>query len=209
MDGAQADGPARLVPAGTDTSGTDTPGTGPSRIDAEVARLGQELGRQMRLLHLLKVQLTGLMPPGLEWAAFGVLSQLTRCGAKRQSDLAELSLLDPSTVSRHVGQLVRQRLVERRPDPEDGRAVQLVATDRGQAVVAETTSRRNTVFLSALQGWDAADLRALTKLLSRFNDDLETFRRGASRAGPPPGPPSRQPSGHRPAPGATDPREHA
>jgi DNA-binding MarR family transcriptional regulator len=194
MDDAQADGPAELVPAGTDTPGTDTPGTGPSGIDAEVARLGRELGRHMRLLHLLKVQLTGLMPPGLEWAAFGVLSQLTRCGAKRQSDLAELSLLDPSTVSRHVGQLVRQRLVERRPDPEDGRAVQLVATDRGQAVVAETTSRRNAVFLSALQGWDAADLRALTELLSRFNGDLETFRQGAI---------------DRPAPGATDPREHA
>ena len=189
MDGAQTDGSAGFVPAGTETSGT-----GPLRIDAEVARLGQELGRQMRLLHLLKVQLTGLMPPGLEWAAFGVLSQLTRCGAKRQSDLAELSLLDPSTVSRHVGQLVRQRLVERRPDPEDGRAVQLVATEQGQAVVAETTSQRNTVFLSALQGWDAADLRTLTELLSRFNDDLETFRQSAI---------------DRPEPGATDPREHA
>jgi DNA-binding MarR family transcriptional regulator len=204
MDGTQADGPAEFVPPGIDTSGTDIlgadpsgtdpSGTGLSGIDTEVARLGQELGRQMRLLHLLKVQLTGLMPPGLEWAAFGVLSQLTRCGAKRQSDLAELSLLDPSTVSRHVGQLVRQQLVERRPDPEDGRAVQLVATDRGQAVVAETTSQRNTVFRSALQGWDAADLGALTELLSRFNDDLEAFRQGAI---------------DRPAPGATDPREYS
>jgi DNA-binding MarR family transcriptional regulator len=155
-----------------------------STIDAEVARLSQELGRHMRLLHLLKTHLTGLMPPGVDWATFGVLNQLIRCGARRQSDLAELSLLDPSTVSRHVGQLVRQHLVERRPDPEDGRAVQLVATERGQAVVDETMRLRNQAFSAALSGWDAEDLRALTRLMSRFNDDLEALRQNTSRTGP-------------------------
>lgn len=153
-------------------------------IDTEVARLGQELGRHVRLLHMMKLQLANVVPAGLDWATFGVLAQLVRCGATRQADLAEISLLDPSTVSRHVGQLVRHDLVERRADPNDGRAVRLVATDRGRAIVEDTLQRRNQAFLTALRGWQADDVRTLTTLLTRFNDDLEAFRSNATRAGP-------------------------
>lgn len=147
-----------------------------SEIDTDVARLGQELGRHLRLLHLLRTTQADLMPAGLDRAAFGVLHQLVRCGPSRQADLAEVSLLDPSTVSRHVGQLVRQQLAERRPDPQDGRAVQLVATARGHAVADESVRRRNQVLRAALTGWEAEDVRSLTTLLSRLNDDLDSFR---------------------------------
>jgi DNA-binding MarR family transcriptional regulator len=158
-----------------------------SAAHAEVTRLGQELARHGRLLHLMKVRLGEAIPPGLDWAAFGILAQLVRCGPRRQADLAEISLLDPSTVSRHAGQLVRAGLAERRADREDGRAVQLVATDRGRAVWEDGVRRRDEAFLSALSGWRADDLRTLTDLLARFNDDLETFRQSPSRSGPPPG----------------------
>ncbi len=162
------------------------PATG---IDTQVAQLGRELVRHSRLLHLMKAQLADIMPTGVEWAAFGVLSQLTRCGPTRQSDLAGMSLLDPSTISRHVGQLVRQGLVERRADPQDGRAVRLVATDRARAIVEDTIRHRNQMFLAALQGWDLQDLRTLTDLLARFSDDLESFWHGTTRAGPDAPPP--------------------
>ena len=159
---------------------------GTAALDVEVARLSQELGRHARLLHTMKLQMAGVMPPGVDWASFGVLAQLAKCGATRQADLAEISLLDPSTVSRHVGQLVRQDLVERRPDPQDGRAVRLAATERGLAIVEETVQRRNQAFVAALAKWQADDLRTLTELLTRFNNDLETFRQDAGRAGPTP-----------------------
>jgi DNA-binding MarR family transcriptional regulator len=178
-----------LTGAGGTTGADDTAGTGTAGTGAEVARLGQELGRHARLLHLIKTHLPDVMPSGVDWAAFGVLAQLTKCGATRQTDLAELSLLDPSTVSRHVGQLVRQGLVERRPDPQDGRAVRLVASERGRAIVEEIVRQRNQAFLIALQGWQAEDLHTLTTLLTRFNDDLETFRQNAGRAGPASPPP--------------------
>ena len=147
-----------------------------SALDTEVAHLGQELGRHLRILHLLRTTQADLMPTGLDRAAFGVLHQLVRCGPSRQADLAEVSLLDPSTVSRHVGQLVRQQLAERRPDPEDGRAVQLVATARGHAVADESVRRRHQVLRAALTGWGEEDVRSLTTLLSRLNDDLDSFR---------------------------------
>jgi DNA-binding MarR family transcriptional regulator len=169
-----------------------------SEIKTEVSRLGQELGRHVRLLHLLRTTQADLMPAGLDRAAFGVLHQLVRCGPSRQADLAEVILLDPSTVSRHVGQLVRQQLAERRPDPEDGRAVQLVATARGHAVADESVRRRNQVLQAALTGWKAEDVSSLTTLLSRLNDDLDSLRNLAAR-------PNRLP----PPAHATDPTAHA
>jgi len=156
-----------------------------TEVDAEVARLGVELARHGRVLHMMKAQFATLVPQGVDWAVVGLLVQLTKCGPTRQADLAEASLLDPSTVSRHVGQLVRLGLVERRPDPQDGRAVRLVVTDHGREIVEETVRRRNQAFVAALRGWRPEDLRALIDLLARFNDDLETFRQNATRAGPP------------------------
>lgn len=181
MESAQVDG------AGAPVDGVSSVDA-EADVDAEVVRLGQELGRHARLLHLIKAHLPDVLPAGVDWATFGVLVQLTKCGATRQTDLAEISLLDPSTVSRHVGQLVRQGLVERRPDPQDGRAVRLVPTDRGRAIVEDTVRQRNQAFLTALRGWRAEDLSTLTTLLTRFNDDLETFRQNAGRAGPAPAP---------------------
>ncbi|HET9655102.1 MAG TPA: MarR family winged helix-turn-helix transcriptional regulator [Kineosporiaceae bacterium] len=181
-DGALPDGTVSCHGTATTQPVTDRPATD---IEAQVTRLGQELGRHARLLHLMKLRLGEVMPPGLDWAAFGLLSQLVRCGPRRQADLAEISLLDPSTVSRHAAQLVRAQLAERRADPEDGRAVQLVATEQGRAVWENGARKRNEAFLAALSGWHAEDLESLTDLLSRFNDDLEAFRQDGSRAGPP------------------------
>lgn len=156
----------------------------PGELDAEVARLSHQLGRHARLLHMMKAQFVDSMPAGVDWATLGVLVHLAKFGGTRQADLAEATLLDPSTVSRYIGQLVRQGLVERHPDPQDGRAVRLVATDRGRAIVEDTVQRRNQAFLAALNGWQAADLHALTDLLTRFNDDLEAFRQQACGTSP-------------------------
>jgi DNA-binding MarR family transcriptional regulator len=141
-----------------------------------VTSLGTELMRHARLLHVVRSHLTSFAPHGLDGAAVALLMQLVKCGPRRQGELAEVALLDPSTVSRYVGQLVRRGLVERRPDPGDGRAVQLVATDAGEAAAAVMINRRNEIFAMVLQGWDQADLDALTALITRLNDDVESHR---------------------------------
>ena len=89
-------------------------------------------------------------PRGLDFAALTLLFHLVRCGPRRQGELAETAMLDPSTTSRYVAQLVRADLVSRRPDPDDGRAVQLVATSAGERVAQELTERRDALVGSAL-----------------------------------------------------------
>jgi DNA-binding MarR family transcriptional regulator len=153
-----------------------TSGTG-SRLDpALAAELNSELVRHARILHVLKSSMATHVPEGLDAAAFGLLITLAKAGARRQGELAEMCLLDPSTVSRHVGQLARAGYVERRPDPGDGRAVHLVATDEGMRVAHEIGRRRQAVIAEALSGWNQDDAAQLITLLRRLNDDLDAFR---------------------------------
>ena len=150
----------------------DTPGLDPALATA----LTQELTRHARLLHAMKASMASLVPEGLDPAAFPLLLTLVRCGPRRQGELAEMSMLDPSTVSRYVGQLARAGYVERRPDPNDGRAVQLAASDAGASVAREMGTRRQEAIVSALASWDPADIATLVTLLARLNDDLDAFR---------------------------------
>ncbi|MGN6688502.1 MAG: MarR family winged helix-turn-helix transcriptional regulator [Actinomycetales bacterium] len=148
---------------------------------AGVDHLSHELGRHARLLHVWRVHMAQWLPHGLDVSASSLLLTLVKCGPRRQGELAEQALLDPSTVSRYVASLVKAGLVERQPDPADGRAVQLVASPAGEQMAVDWMRRRQELIADALTDWDDADIEALTRLFSRLNDDLERHR--------PPGPP--------------------
>jgi DNA-binding MarR family transcriptional regulator len=140
---------------------------------SELAALAQQLIRHTRLIHQAKQ--TAFANEALDMGALGMLMQLSECGARRQGELADMARLDPSTVSRHVAQLVKAGLVARQPDPQDGRAVQLVATDVGLNRINQAKKRRVGMVADALTGWADEDLAQLTRLLTRLNDDLEKF----------------------------------
>ena len=175
------------------------PGLDPALASA----LTQELSRHARLLHAMKATMASLVPEGLDPAAFQLLLTLVRCGPRRQGELAEMSMLDPSTVSRYVGQLARAGYVERRPDPKDGRAVQLAASDAGASVAREIGNRRQETIVSALASWDPADIATLVTLLARLNDDLDAHRPHLVRTVADPPPRGTTPTGTTPLP---DPR---
>ena len=141
--------------------------------ESELAGLARQLIRHTRLIHQAKQ--SAFSNEALDMGALGMLFQLSECGAARQGELADLARLDPSTVSRHVAQLVKAGLVTRQPDPRDGRAVQLVATDVGLERIKQAKKRRVAMVADALTGWDDEDLARLTQLLTRLNDDIEKF----------------------------------
>jgi DNA-binding MarR family transcriptional regulator len=141
-----------------------------------VTALAHEIVRHARLLHVVRTQFLSTAPHGLDGAAVSLLMQLVKCGPRRQGELAAVALLDTSTVSRYVGQLVKAGLVERRPDPDDGRAVQLAATSAGQDAARLMVDRRNRVFAAVVAGWDDDELHTLTRLLARLNDDVDAAR---------------------------------
>jgi DNA-binding MarR family transcriptional regulator len=164
----------------------ETEKTDPARVE-----LGHEFIRYHRVIHTMRSQLADVLPAGLDPAAAQLLTWLVKQGPSRQSELAEHTFLDPSTVSRRISQLVHQGLVERRADPVDGRAVQLVPTARGQDFFATIKARREEIMQQVLAGWSSTEVTALSGLLRKFNDDFETYRSQpgapATAHSPPPG----------------------
>lgn len=141
-----------------------------------VDALSEQMVRLIRAAHAMRVQLAARGDQGIDWAAYTLLFHLVSGGPQRASGLADIACVDPSTVSRQVADLVRAGLVERVPDPEDGRAHQLVATEAGQALYAARRERRVRTFARIVEGWDERDVRTLTELVARFNDRFAALR---------------------------------
>lgn len=147
--------------------------------------LGMELGRHARLLHVVRALMSEAAPRGLDFATLTLLLKLTQCGPCRQGELAGLTMLDPSTTSRYVAQLVRAGLIRRRPHPDDGRAVLLVLTPDGERVAGEVLARRDAVIGDAVADWPPEDVALLTTLIRRLNDELDLLRPAPGPVEPP------------------------
>jgi DNA-binding MarR family transcriptional regulator len=78
------------------------------------------------------------------------------CEPLSQRRLAERFGCDPSNISVLVDRLVERALVERRPDPADGRVKLIVATDTGRAL-AERCGREREWLTTALAALSAAE----------------------------------------------------
>jgi DNA-binding MarR family transcriptional regulator len=80
---------------------------------------------------------------------------------------------DPSTVSRQIAALVRDGLVERRADPDDGRASVLVPTESGLELLEEQRRRIGLALGRVVRQWAQEDVDAFLELLERFVVDHE------------------------------------
>ncbi|ONI84733.1 MarR family transcriptional regulator [Saccharothrix sp. ALI-22-I] len=107
----------------------------------------------------------------------GILSLIDHAGARptgcHAKELATRAGLDPSTVSRAVAALVANGLVERRADPDDGRASILVVTERGRAELADARDWYDRLLRTALADWNPTEVEALTSALGRLTTDVE------------------------------------
>lgn len=91
----------------------------------------------------------------------------------RLSDLSEARGHDVSTMSRRVTALVNAGLIEREPDPADGRAHLLHLSDRGRTIVARERTRRVQLITETLDDWSDDDKSQLARMIARLNTNLE------------------------------------
>lgn len=71
----------------------------------------------------------------LSFTTLSVLHTLTHQGPMRLSELTATEQVSQPAITQLVARLERDGLVERRPDPRDGRAVLVQATDAGTRIV--------------------------------------------------------------------------
>jgi DNA-binding MarR family transcriptional regulator len=118
----------------------------------------------------------------LDTGSFWLLKTLATSGPQRVTDLASFAGLDVSTVSRHVAQLHGAGLIERTPDPADGRAQRVKLSAAGIERFDAVLSTRRSLLEKCLESWDARDLEELDRLLTRLAADVEAFTQTLEKA---------------------------
>jgi len=140
----------------------------------EVAAVADEFITLMRSFIKARTRMLAAAAHDVEWSAHMVLKCLENEGPSRASAVAEWLHSDPSTVSRQVAALVKDGLLERRADPDDGRASLLALTPRADVIIAEHDRIRLAHFATMLDDWSDTDLRRFATLLHRFTADYES-----------------------------------
>jgi DNA-binding MarR family transcriptional regulator len=107
-------------------------------------------------------------------ARAGVLAAVADLGPLRPTSLAGHLHVDNSVVSRQLGALDEDGLVERVADPDDGRAQLVQVTVAGRQFLTGLRQRASARLVPRLAGWSDQDVDTLTGLLSRLEDSLAT-----------------------------------
>jgi DNA-binding MarR family transcriptional regulator len=98
----------------------------------------------------------------LTWPESSALSRLDRGGPATSAALAKLERISPQSMGATLGPLEARGLVERHPDPEDGRRVVLSVTEAGLRVLRNKRHARTEQLARALSaGFTQAELRQL------------------------------------------------
>lgn len=101
----------------------------------------------------------------LQPAEYKTFATIVRKGSVKHTALAEELLTDKGQISRTVRKLEDLGLVERAPDPDDGRASLISATADGQRRLAEARQTGADSMRKQLGDWPVADIERLTALL--------------------------------------------
>ncbi|MHA6762590.1 MarR family winged helix-turn-helix transcriptional regulator [Streptacidiphilus sp. PAMC 29251] len=112
----------------------------------------------------------------MDRAAFLLLHRLDRTGAVGVKALAAAMGIDSSTVTRQVAPLVDGGLVDRVPNPDDGRAVLLELSPHGRERLEEVRASRRALMRNLVADWPDADQSQFCALLTRFNEAMQTYR---------------------------------
>ncbi|UWF77135.1 MarR family winged helix-turn-helix transcriptional regulator [Microbacterium neungamense] len=105
------------------------------------------------------------LAPGLSPAAYKLFSAIAAAGQARPSELSERMMADKSQVSRMVRELEGHGLIERMPDPADGRSSLLRPTEDGLRRLTAVREGDEQRLRNSLRSWSLDDIRNLARLL--------------------------------------------
>jgi DNA-binding MarR family transcriptional regulator len=107
-------------------------------------------------------------------SATAALASIERLGPLTPSELAEIEGIQRPTVTRILARLEEQDLVDRAPDPEDGRCSLISATTSGKLLLRQLRRRKDAYLVQRLRDLpdrDAATLRRAASILERMLEE--------------------------------------
>ena len=147
-----------------DSPGADTAGDGQTFVIED--SLGYLVNRAARLMaHELADR---LRPAGVGIGQWAVLLFLWARDGTTQAELARVVAIEPPTLVRTIDRMVRDGLVTRSPDSNDGRITRIHLTDRGRALRDELVPEAVAVNESVSTRLTAAESRTLHRLLAKL-----------------------------------------
>ncbi len=120
------------------------------------------------------LRLAAEIDPRLDYSGYLLLHAIHDASEGiRGTELAELFGVHKSTISRGTNALERLGLVERRPDPSDGRAQLLCTTAQARSKIVAIRQRTHSWLADRLADWTETERLAFAANLTRFNDAAE------------------------------------
>jgi DNA-binding MarR family transcriptional regulator len=139
-------------------------------VGAIASALLSSLSALVRRVRKLPVEGELTMP---EWSA---LARLDRSGSATSAELARQELISPQSMGATLGALQARGLIERHPDPDDGRRVVLALTDAGVRALKDRRNARSQLLEPALASTftraELEQLAAAAPLLKRLAGNI-------------------------------------
>jgi DNA-binding MarR family transcriptional regulator len=145
-----------------------------ARADADIGQIAATLRLSVGLLlrRLRQVPTTD----ELTLSESAALARLDRGGSATAAALARLEQISPQAMGATLASLESRALVQRAPDPDDGRRVILSITDAGLGVLRDRRNARTEQLARALSSGFTADeldqLMAVVPLLERLAQSI-------------------------------------
>ena len=105
-------------------------------------------------------------------ASWRVLAALSGNGGLRQTDLAEMTSIDASTLSRLITRLVHDGLVRRTRSKKDSREVAVALTRKAEALLRKLVPVALRLQTLSTQNLSQRDLAALKRVLRQMHANL-------------------------------------
>jgi DNA-binding MarR family transcriptional regulator len=131
-------------------------------VSVMIRRIRRVIGERARSVH-----------PDLQSSSYLMLTWLNQHGAQRSSAMAEAFGIDMGAISRQVQLLLDLGLVDRSPDPDDGRATLVSVTAEAASRIAEVNDDRRRWLDDRLGDWPDGDLSEFVRMLSSYNAALD------------------------------------
>lgn len=130
-------------------------------VRALEAEFGELINRFRRVIS----ENANRVSPGMLPGAYKVFTTIVRRESITLSALAESLMADKGQISRTVRELEQLGLIERTPDPADGRSSLLSPTAEGLERLAQARAPQERTLVDALEEWPIDDIRNLSRLL--------------------------------------------
>lgn len=142
------------------------------------ASLGYQVNHLARLLALALRD--GIAPYGVVPGQFAQLLALFEQDGITQAELCAQVGIEQPTMANTLARMERDGLIDRTPDPADGRRILVHLTPRARALEADLVGAAGTVNAEATRGLGAREVETLMETLATVIDNLERSRGKAS-----------------------------